>query len=394
MVRTTGRSVRAGRYAPQPAGYSAFIPAPLPPDPPVLLDEELLNLLSAADQAIGRLDASGDILPNPDLFVAMYVRKEAVLSSQIEGTQASLTDVLEYELIQAKRGRRSDVGEVVNYVAAMNYGLEKLGDNPLSSRLLLEIHKELLKGVRGSEKSPGRLREFQNSIGGADSSPRNAAFVPPPPSEVGPAVDDIEAFIESTVRTPILIKAGLIHSQFETIHPFLDGNGRMGRLLITFLLSQHGVLKRPILYLSAYFKQHRQEYYERLQAVRDSGDWEQWLKFFLMAVLDVSQEAADTAHQILALREGHRQTVQHSKFGTVSSLELLDHLFQEPYLSVPRAAELLAVSYPTANTLVDALVGVGLLVEVTGQRRGRVFRYDPYLRLLEKGTEAPGPGET
>ena len=241
------------------------MPEKLPPTPPISYDDDLVSLLSEADQAIGRLDASADILPNPELFVGMYVRKEALLSSQIEGTQASLTDVLEYELLRARRRKRQDVGEVINYVAAMNYGLERLEQVAISNQLLQEIHRRLLAGVRGAEKSPGEFRESQNWIGPANSDLRNAVFIPPPPSALKMAMADLEAYVQSNVAVPKLIKAGLVHSQFETIHPFLDGNGRMGRLLITLLLYGQKVLRRPILYLSTFFKQHRSEYYERLQ---------------------------------------------------------------------------------------------------------------------------------
>ncbi len=391
MPQSRIMATRSGRYILQASGYRAFSPAPLPPNPALLIDDEFLDILSKADQAIGRLDASADMLPSPDLFVAMYVRKEALLSSQIEGTQASLTDVLEYELMQARRGVRRDVAEVINYVAAMNHGLNRLKELPLCNRLLREIHAQLLTDVRGEDKSPGEFRRSQNWIVGSARDIPSAVFVPPPPAEVDGAMGQLEAFLHNDTASPVLIKAGLIHSQFETIHPFLDGNGRMGRLLITFFLCQQSVLTRPILYLSAHFKQHRQEYYDRLQAVRDTGDWEQWLKFFLRAVFEVSREAADTAHEILVLRDKHRQMVREAAKGSANGLRLLDHLYQLPYITVPHAAELIGVSYPTANSLMGTLTELGLLKEITGQRRDRVFRYDAYISLLEKGTEVPAP---
>jgi Fic family protein len=380
---------RAGQYVTQVGGYRAFIPSPLPPDPPLKIDDELLNVLSKADQALGRLDASADMLPNPDLFVSMYVRKEAVLSSQIEGTQASLTDVLEYEVSQIRKGVSPDIDEVVNYIKAMNYGLERLKALPLSNRLTREIHRQLLSGVRGEEKSPGEFRKSQNWIGGRN--PTEALYVPPPPYEMEQALGDLEKYIHSDSPMPVLMKTGFIHSQFETIHPFLDGNGRMGRLLITFFLCQQGVLKRPLLYLSAYFKQHRDEYYNRLQAVRDTGDWEQWLKFFLTAIWRVSQEASATAQQILALRENHRQMIQELTPGSSKGLELLDELYLHPYTTVDMTATDLKVSYPTANTLIGELVFLGILTEITGRQRNRVFVYEQYLDLLKKGTEASIP---
>ncbi len=378
-------SERTGHYIRQPNGYRAFAPKPLPFDPPVQMSEELISTLSKADQALGRLDASADILPNPDLFVYMYVRKEAVLSSQIEGTQASLTDLLEYEASQARRRLQSDVVEVANYVRAMNYGIERLGNLPLSNRLLREIHAELLRGVRGSNKLPGEFRISQVWIGPSESDLSTAVFVPPPALEVERAIGDLESYIYRDAPTPVLIKAGLVHSQFETIHPFLDGNGRMGRLLITFLLCQQGALKRPLLYLSAYFKEHRDEYYNRLQAVRDSGDIEGWLQFFLTAVWRVSDEAAEMARQILAMREQHRLLVQSQVAGSVHGLELLDSLYERPYTTVNRTASLLGVSYPTANNLVNSFANLGLVQEITGQTRDRIFIYSPYLDLLERG---------
>ena len=385
------KSTRSGRFVRQPGGYSAFIPRPLPPDPPLQIDDEFLDLLSKADQALGRLDTSADILPNPDLFVGMYARKEAVLSSQIEGTQASLTDVLEYEALRARRRQSYDIADVVNYVNAMNHGLRRLTQLPLSHRLLREVHGELLMGVRGQERRPGEFRTSQNWISGDGRGVSDAIFVPPPPVEVGQAMGDVEAYIHGNAVVPLLVKAGLIHSQLETVHPFLDGNGRMGRLLITLFLCEQGALKRPILYLSAYFKQHRQEYYARLQAVRELGHWEEWLKFFLRAVFEVSREASDTVRQILVMREGHRQALRSAVPGSARGIEMLDYLFQEPYITISRASELLGVSYPTASALINTLSGLDLLTEVTGQRRGRVFRYDPYLQMLEKGTEVPRP---
>ncbi len=379
-------SKRAGHYIKQSTGYEAFVPKPLPFAPPIQMNEELISTLSKADQALGRLDASADILPNPDLFVRMYVRKEAVLSSQIEGTQASLTDLLEYEASPARRRPQSDVIEVSNYVRAMNHGIERLDVIPISNRLLREIHAELLRGVRGSNKSPGEFRSSQVWIGHSELS--TAVFVPPPAHEVAQAIGDLEAYIHKDVPTPVLIKAGLVHSQFETIHPFLDGNGRMGRLLITFLLYQQGVLKRPLLYLSAYFKEHRDEYYSRLQAVRDSGDIERWLQFFLTAVWRVSDEAAETARQILALREQHRLLVQSQVAGSVHGLKLLDSLYERPYTNVKIAAGILGVAYPTANNLINNFANLGLLQEITGQTRDRIFKYSPYLDLMETGIGA------
>ena len=307
MLQEDIRAYRAGRYVRQLTGYRAFIPNPLPPEPPLSLDNELVALLSNADQSLGRLDGAADMLPNPDLFVRMYVRKEAVLSSQIEGTQASLADVLEYEAEVSHRQLPGDVLETFNYVKALNAGLERLNDLPLCNRLIREIHGILMQGVRGQERSPGEFRETQNWIGPPGSNLNNASYVPPPPAEMYHAMGAFENYLNSELPVPLLIKCGLAHGQFEMIHPFLDGNGRLGRLLITFLLCQQKVLSRPLLYLSAYFKEYQEEYYARLYAISNEGDWEGWLKYFLKGVGQVSQEAAETARRIIAMR-GRTQT--------------------------------------------------------------------------------------
>lgn len=266
---------RAGRWLQQSTGYRAFVPAPLPPEPPLQLDGPLQALLSQADRDLGRLDALATLLPNPDLFVAMYVRHEAVLSSQIEGTQSTLEDVLAFESDATLDTTPKDVEEVVNYVRAMNYGLARLAELPLSLRLLREIHAELMRGVRGGDKSPGEFRTSQNWIGGANSTLRTASFIPPPTHELMPALGQLERFLhESRNQLPLLVRCALAHAQFETIHPFLDGNGRVGRLLITLMLCAEGALQRPLLYLSLYLKTHRAEYYDRLTAIRSQGHWE------------------------------------------------------------------------------------------------------------------------
>lgn len=369
---------RGGRYIRQPAGYRAFIPAALPPDPPVDLGA-LSTVLSAADLGIGRLDGMTRTLPNPDLFVAMYVRREAVFSSQIEGTQSSLDDVLSYQLDARSPGLPRDVPEVVNHVAAMNHGLARLGDLPLSLRLIREIHGVLLSGVRGSEKTPGEFRRSQNWIGPAGATLNEATFVPPPPSELDRLMGDLELFLHEPRNLPPLVHAGIAHAQFETIHPFLDGNGRVGRLLITFLLVHGHVLERPLLYLSHYLRRHRAEYYDRLMAVRD-GDWEGWLQFFLRGVAETSEEAARTARAILSLRDEHRAAVLPGS--GVNGLRLIDRLFEQPLVNVGWVKDELDVSWPTANKLVGDFVDRGILVETTGRRRNRVFRYQPYLALF------------
>jgi Fic family protein len=343
----------------------------------------LQALLSKADLALGRLAGSIGTLPNPDLFVLMYVRKEAVLSSQIEGTQSSLQDLLAAEAQVFDPEQPRDVAEVLNYVAAMNHGLERLASLPVSVRLIREIHAKLLEEVRGSHLTPGELRTTQNWIGPAGCTLNEATFVPPPPGDVSDALGSLETFLHAEDALPLLIKIGLAHAQFETIHPFLDGNGRVGRLLITFLLCEKHVLDKPALYLSHYFKRHRQSYYEHLQAVRDAGAFEEWLEFFLTGVLEVSLEASATARRILALREQHRDLIA-SRLGRAAGNghRTLEHLFAHPIVSVNEVRELIGTTYPAANQLVDRLKDAGVLSEVTGQARNRRFRYDPYIRLF------------
>jgi len=364
------------------AGYSAFIPAPLPPDPPVRIDGELAHLLSEADRSLGRLDGVASVVPNPDLFVAMYVRQEAVLSSQIEGTQSTLEDVLQFEIDEKGRELPKDVEEVVNYVRAMNYGLARLKELPLSLRLIREIHAELLKGVRGAHRTPGEFRRSQNWIGPENCTLTTAAFVPPPVPEMHEALDNLEKFLHDETTLPALLHCGLAHAQFETIHPFLDGNGRVGRLLITFLLCQRGILQRPLLYLSHFLRAYRAEYYDRLMAIRNGGDWEGWLKFFVRGVGEVSREATETAQAILKMREEHRRVIGAELGGNAFALPLLDLLFEHPLVTISIVEQRLKCVYVTASKLVEQFERLGLLKEITGHRRNRRFRYEPYLALF------------
>lgn len=384
------QSGRAGRYQRQPAGYRAFIPSALPPNPAVKIAGELQLLLSQADRALGRLDGSVQTLPNPDLFIFMYVRKEAVLSSQIEGTQSSLQDLLAAEAHILSADRPRDVDEVVNYVRAMNYGLSRLAELPVSVRLIREIHAELLEGVRGSQLTPGELRTTQNWIGPGGCTLNEATFVPPPPHEVPQALSDLERFLHNDTQLPLLIKIGMAHAQFETIHPFLDGNGRVGRLLIAFLLCEQQVLLKPVLYLSYYFKRYRQQYYEQLQSVRDTGDWEQWLAFFLRGVIEVSQQATDTARRVLYLREEHRRRITEDLGRSAGNgHRVLEYLYEHPIVSVNEVQELIGTSYPAANDLVGRLVDGDILHEFTGQARNRRFIYQRYIQLFnDPETEA------
>lgn len=377
---------RAGTYRQQPSGYRAFIPADLPPDPAVDVTGDLQAQLSRSDSALGRLDGSIQTLPNPDLFVFMYVRKEAVLSSQIEGTQSSLQDVLASEAKVLKPDKASDVNEVINYVSAMNHGLSQLTDLPVSTRLIREIHSKLLQNSRGSRLTPGQFRTSQNWIGPAGSTPGEAAFVPPPPDRVAECMSQLERFVHANTNLPLLIKIGLAHAQFETIHPFLDGNGRIGRLLITFLLCERKVLLKPVLYLSWYFKQHRQEYYDELQSVRDHGTWERWLMFFLQGVEEVSQQATDTARQILVLREEHRMIITgHLGRAAGNGHRVLEHLYESPFISVADVQRLTGTSYTAANNLIKKMVQCEILKEYTGQVRNRRFWYQSYMNLFESG---------
>lgn len=374
---------RAGQYIRQSTGYRAFIPACLPPKPPLVFGAELTALLSQADRALGRLDGSVLTLPNPDLFILMYVRKEAVLSSQIEGTQSSLQDLLAAEAAIYDEHRPHDVEEVINYVRAMKRGLERLHELPVSVRLVREIHAELMQGVRGSRLQPGELRQSQNWIGPAGCTLNTASFVPPPAHEVPGALGDLEKFLHEENGLPPLVKIALAHVQFETIHPFLDGNGRVGRLLITFLLTECDVLHKPVLYLSHYFKQHRQAYYDHLQAVRDRGEWEQWLTFFLRGVIEVAGEATNTARRIQLLREENRRAItEHFGRAAGNGHRVLEKLFDRPIVSVPDVQQLTGTTHAAANTLVRRMVGLGILEEITGYARNRRFRYGPYVRLF------------
>jgi Fic family protein len=381
--RVADAEVRAGRYMQQPTGYRAFIPAPLPLESGVSIDAEMQRLLSDADRALGRLDGSIQTLPNPDLFVFMYVRKEAVLSSQIEGTQSSLTDLLKAEAEIFDPDVPRDVGEVLNYVMAMNHGLRRLSEIPLSVRLIKEIHARLLEGVRGGNLQPGELRQSQNWIGPRGCTLHEAIFVPPPHDVAAMALSNLEQFLHAQDDSPPLVRIGLAHAQFETIHPFLDGNGRVGRLLITFFLCERGLLQKPVLYISHYFKARRQEYYDRLQAIRDAGDWEGWLKFFLRGISEVAAQATETARRIVALREEHRGLIA-DHFGGSSgrATKVLEHLYRRPTVSVNDIKALLGISYPNANALVGKFLRYGILSEVTGQARNRRFLYAPYTSLF------------
>ena len=380
----------AGRYIISTVGgerYRAFLPAPLPPGPPLALDGELLQWLEKANRAIGRLDGISDVLPDSQLFLYQYVRKEALLSSQIEGTQSSFSDLLLFEMDEAPGVPLDDAREVSNYIAAMNHGLERLGEGfPLSLRLLREIHAILLKDGRGAHKQPGEFRHSQNWLGGP--RPGNAVFVPPPPEHLMECLDPFERFLhDETEPTPVLLKASLAHVQFETIHPFLDGNGRLGRLLITLILINECVLREPLLYLSLYFKTHRSDYYDHLQRVRLKGDWEGWLRFFLQGVYETAQQAVETARTVLDLFEQDRQRIRGLGRIAGSCLQLHQRLQQNAIVNIPDSTRALEINRTTISNCIRRLQELGIAREITGQRRNRLFVYDRYVQILSEGTE-------
>lgn len=381
--------MRTGRYVKQPSGYSAFIPANLPPKSPIKMDSKLIRLLSDAHGSLCRLDGVASVLPNVDLFVAMYVKQEAVLSSQIEGTQSTLENVLEFEVDAKGKDVPRDVEEVVNYVQAMNYGLQHLEELPLSLRLIREIHEILLEGVRGGNRTPGEFRRSQNWIGPAGATINTATFVPPPVHEMKQALDNFEKFLHDEDSFHVLIHAGLAHAQFETIHPFLDGNGRVGRLLITFLLCEKGVLHQPLLYLSFYLKAHRAEYYDRLSAIRTDGDWESWLRFFLTGIYEVSESATITARRILALRKELKELISETMAGNAMGFRLLDYLFEHPLTNIQLVAGGLNCAYLTASKLVTEFADLKILREITGKKRYRRYRFDPYVLIFDETSALP-----
>lgn len=365
----------------------AFAPHPLPPNPPLELTHTRQRLLERATLALGRLDSITLLLPDPNLFLYAYVRREAVLSSQIEGTQSSLADLLLFELDEAPGVPLDDVVEVSNYVAALNHGLARLKEGfPLSNRLIREMHAKLLSRGRGSEKSPGEFRRTQNWIGG--TRPGNAHFVPPPPQHVEDCMAALERFLHDE-RLPLsaLIKAALAHPQFETIHPFLDGNGRVGRLLIAFILHHEGVLSQPLLYLSLYFKQHRAEYYRLLDLVRSEGEWETWVDFFLEGVEQTASNAVQTAKRLVALFKEDEQRVQTLGRTAASTLRVFRILCERPIVTLNQVCDRAGVTFPTAAKGMEGLARLGIGHELTGQRRNRVFAYDRYLAILNEGTE-------
>jgi Fic family protein len=382
---------RAGRYEVTSVGgekVRAFVPAPLPPVPPLAFEGELHRAIEAAALALGRLDGVSTLLPDKSLFLYAYVRKEAVLSSQIEGTQSSLSDLLLFELDEAPSVPLDDVVEVSNYVAALEHGLARLrGGFPLSNRLMREIHGVLLSRGRGSAKAPGQFRRSQNWIGG--SRPGNAVFVPPPHTELPGCMAALERFLHAEGDgLPTIVRAGLAHVQFETIHPFLDGNGRVGRLLVTFLLCHAGVLREPLLYLSLYLKQHRGTYYELLDRVRRDGDWEAWLAFFVEGVRVTADGAVSTAQRLAEMFGEDRSRILPKGRRAGSALRVHEALKARPITSVQETRRATGLSFPAVSSAMDLLVELRIARELTGKRRNRLFVYDRYLATLNEGTEA------
>ena len=377
--------MRSGKQIAQSTGYKAFIPTPLAPNPPIQIEGEIQHLLTNANIAIGKMDTMGYLAPNLEHIIAVYVRKEALLSSQIEGTQASLEDIFEYEN-QIPVNNINDVKEVVNYIKALNHGMKRLTEFPMSIRLIKEIHEILLEDTRGKEKTTGEFRKSQNWIGSPGSTLATASFVPPPPKEAMDAMGELELFLHKDSELPLLINCALMHYQFETIHPFLDGNGRLGRLLITFYLYWKGALQYPLLYLSYYLKIHRQEYYDRLNLVRERGDYEQWIIFFLKGIIWTSASALQTIKKLLQLQEDHKKRLIAKKLSTPYAIALLDYLFERPHLTITDVADHLKISYQGAKALVDQFVTTEILKEITGKRRDKRYSYWEYLAFLSEGT--------
>ncbi|MBN2479210.1 MAG: Fic family protein [Parachlamydiales bacterium] len=377
--------MRSGKIITQISGYKAFIPSDLPPQPTISLKDGIQHILTNANIAIGKLDTMGYLVPNLDHIIAMYVRKEALLSSQIEGTQASFEDIFEYES-QVPLKNINDVKEVVNYIKALNHGMNRLNEFPMSIRLIKEIHEILLHETRGNNKTPGEFRKTQNWIGSFSSTLSTASFIPPPPQDALDAMSKLEKYLHQESELPLLIDCALIHYQFETIHPFLDGNGRVGRLLITFYLYWKKSLKYPLLYLSYFFKLHRQEYYDRLNLVRERGDYEQWVSFFLKGILWTSESALLAIKNILSLQEHHKKLLITKKISTPYAIALLDFLFEKPHISINDVSKHLNISYQSAKSLVSQFHKNEILKEMTGKKRDKRFSYWEYIAILSEGT--------
>jgi Fic family protein len=390
MARVTGRYERTAAAGEE---VRAFVPGPLPPaDPTLSLDSEALELLGRAERELSRLELAGEMVPSVDWFIYGFVRKEAVISSQIEGTQATLIDLLTFEARREDDAAPGpDVQEVCNYLDALAYAREQLSRPdglPLSMRQLNGAHERLMRGARGADKQPGKVRQTQNWIGG--TRPGNAAFVPPPPNLLDGLLSDFERYIHADDGLPPLVRAGLLHLQFETIHPYLDGNGRIGRLLVTLLLEEWKLLSKPLLYSSLFFKRNRDDYYRLLNVVRVDGDWESWIRFFLESVASIAKEATDTARDLSALVSADRARTLAAPSSSVMAVRLFEALGQHPIVTIARVTELLEITKPTATKAVNTLVDAGILTETSGRRRDRTYSYAAYLDRLRVGTELEG----
>lgn len=378
---------RAGTYRKNLSGeahYLSFIPAPLPPVPPVALSEDIVSLLVSTHKQMTLLNALSDQIPSMALFVSMYVRKEALLSSQIEGTQATLEDVLDPE---AEKNANQNVADVVNYVKAVEYALKRMDTLPLSNRLIRETHAVLMDGVRGMEKAPGEFRTSQNWIGGQGSTIRNARYIPPCPEDMEQAVSDLERYFHGEDRSDVLLRAALIHYQFETIHPFLDGNGRIGRLLIILYLMQEEVLTSPALYLSYFLKRNRSEYYDRLSLVRENGDYEQWVRFFLQALSESAEDAVKTVRRLSELHESNTVLINAMGRAGRSAGEVFRYLEAQPIIDIKKTAAVLQMAFGTVNAAVNRLKEAGILRQSNQEAgRNRIFAYEAYLDILREGT--------
>jgi Fic family protein len=377
---------RAGMFVEQPGGYKTFLPRALPPPDDLDIDEEIQFLLSKADSTLARLDGVTYVLPNPDLFVAMFIKKEALLSSQIEGTRVSLKGVLEFEANLKPTDDINQINDVLNYIRAMNFGLAACKTEPISIGLMNSIHRILIEGTRGHLLDPGKIRYEQNWVGPNDSI-FAAKYIPPPPGAVLPLMQDLEQFIKNKDKIPPLIRIALIHAQFETIHPYLDGNGRMGRLLITFYLCSTNNLLRPLLYLSYYLKKNKEQYYELLNNIRIRGDWEAWIHFFLKGVIEVSNNAIETAKSIIELKEATLEKLAQHNIGSISAVKLVDYLFDHPMVTASQIAADMHITIQTAITLLKKFEKVGIVVETTGKLRYKEYIFPDYLKIIYAGTQ-------
>ena len=363
--------------------YKSFVPTPLPPKPSIELTEDMINLLIKANSQLAVLESLATRIPNVELFVSMYVRKEALMSSQIEGTQATLEDVLD-PMIEANTNR--NVADVVNYIKATEFAIKRLHELPLCNRLIKETHAVLMEGVRGQEKSPGEFRRSQNWIGGQGSTLKNARYIPPSPDDMLEAMSDLEKYINADDELDALIRAALIHYQFETIHPFLDGNGRVGRLLITLFLMEKKVLSTPALYISYFLKKNRVEYYDRMTEVRAKGNYEQWVTFFLRALLESAEDATATIDELIALHDKNAAVISGMGRAAKNAMLVFEYLEANPIIEIRKTAEALSITFNTASSAVKRLTDAGILVQTTNASRNRTFAYEDYLSILRKGT--------